>query len=218
MAEVVFRNAEEDDADDIIRLITSHLLGGNFLWETLGDKGRESALRALVETPDTEYGYEQTTLASRGQDVVGLFIGYPRELLRVLGPRTLSVLMRGRSPLSWPGMIRSQARLARAEPPFPQDSYVVRCVCAVEESLVESLIDEAVAEAVEEECETVVINVFEESGLLGGLLKERGFAEGDDRPISDPKLVERLATARSLQLRLPTGYRREAGDPLTESS
>lgn len=216
MAAVTFRNAEEADVAEIVTMVRSHLLGGRFLWEVLEAHKRDPgpALQALVETPDSEYGYEQTTLAyDESSGLAGLFIGYPRDLLSVLGPRSLTALMRGRSPLAWPGLIRAQARLARVEPPFPQASYVLRSVCSADLSVVPAIVGEAVSEAVEEECETIVINVYEQDGDLEKVLIKQGFQAADSRPITDRKLIERLGTGESRQLSLATGYLGERLEP-----
>ena len=212
MSDLVFRNAEEEDTEEVVRLLDEHLLGGRFLWEVIGGDKQGAVLRTLVESADTEYGYEQATLAYRDSELVGLFIGYPRDLLGTLGPRTLSVLMRSRSPLSWPGAIRTHARLARVEPPFPAGSYILRCLCAVGTDVVPLLIAEATSEAAEEECGAIVINIYEEGGELAQILHDAGFREGDRRPISDQKLVDRLHVREAVQLRADTGYIGEPPD------
>jgi hypothetical protein len=212
VADLTFRNAEENDSDEIVRLLEGHLLGGRFLREIAGGQDARVSLAALVESADTEYGYEQATLAYRDSQLVGLFIGYPRDLLGALGPRTLNVLMRSRSPLSWPGIIRAHARLARAEPPFPAGSYVLRCICAVEPAVVHTLVAEAIAEAAEEECPAIVTNVYEEDGELAQILQAAGFREGDPRQIADRKLADRLKTREARQFQSGTGYIGESSE------
>jgi hypothetical protein len=209
MPQLTFRNAEEEDAAAVVRMLRGNLLGGGFLWEVLEAHKRdpEPALQALIETPDSEYGFEQTTLAyDEAGNLCGLFIGYPRDLLTVLGPRSLTALMRGRSPLAWPGLIRAQARLARIEPPFPHSSYVLRSVCATDTGRVAPLVAEAVSEAVEEECETIVANIYESGGELEQALLDCGFKVTDSRQITDRRLAERLGTDESRQLSLATGF------------
>ncbi|MEX2236772.1 MAG: hypothetical protein WEB00_04440 [Dehalococcoidia bacterium] len=206
-----FRNAGADDVKVVVGLLLNAAIVGSAHIATLEEDvaKREDFLRALVAAGDTEYGYEQVTLAELGGRAVGLFLGFPRDTLAAIGPRTLSLIMRGRSPLSWPGLISRQSKIARAEPPPPPASYLLRALClepGASDEIVKTMLGEAVAEAETEECTSVAVNVFEpEMERALPLLTAGGFMEHARRPVADKK-ISRVLGNESVQMIRPTAY------------
>ncbi|MPZ22907.1 MAG: hypothetical protein GEU28_05070 [Dehalococcoidia bacterium] len=208
MAAVTFRNAEESDADAIVDLVLNHSISENGTLQYLVGGRAEKVLRRLVAQEGNLYGYEQTTMAERDGGVAGLFMGYSLPEMRVVAPRTFTRLMRMSSPISWPGLIKKQARLTRLESRPPDDSYVLGLIraCEGDAAVISALLAEAEVEAVEEECGALVFNAPATATELIPILEKAGFEEASRLPIPDHWLASQLGFDEIIQYVLKTSY------------